>query len=83
MTERSRPPYVFPDRRPGEYDTDRRGTLWRVLGPMYTDGTGWNWEKCSKIALVSGDIWVPIHMLHSKQIPAIEERSRELKKAKP
>lgn len=73
------PPYVFPDRTPTMYDGDRYGEVWVVTGPMYTDGTGWNWGKAAADKLEPGDIWVPIHTLHSAPIAEIAERSRELK----
>ena len=75
------PPYVFPDRKPTFYDSDRRNDVWAVSGPTYTDGTGWNWEKRDVDLLVAGDIWVPIHTLHSEPIAAIAERARELSPA--
>lgn len=73
------PPYVFPDIRPREHDSTREGKLWRVSGPKFTDGTGWNWEECFASELADGDVWVPIHMLHSQQNPELVERSRKLK----
>jgi hypothetical protein len=72
------PPYVFPDRRPTTYDSNRKGELWVMCGPVYTDGTGWRWDKTAADELVDGDIWVPIHLLHSEPIPKIAERSRQL-----
>lgn len=74
-----RPPYVYPDRKPDKYDMDRHGHVWVVLSPMYKDGTGWNWGVTLGNELEPGDIWVPIHLLHSREIPAVVARSEELK----
>ena len=62
---------------------DRRGHVWVVYGPMYKDGTGWNWVVTLGKELEPGDIWVPIHLLHSKEIPAVVARSEELKRLTP
>lgn len=72
------PPYVFPDREPTKYDATARGEVWVVCGSLYTDGTGWRWDMAQADELVPGDIWVPIHLLHSEPIPEVAERSREL-----
>ena len=73
------PPYVYPDRIPSEYESSKNGSIWRVSGPTYTDGAGWNWEMSFVQDLVPGDVWVPIYMLHSVPIAKIVERSRELR----
>ncbi len=69
------PPYVFPDRTPGKYDATAKGEVWVVCGPVYTDGTGWLWGRTVRSDLKPGDIWVPIHLLHTVQIPEIAERA--------
>ncbi len=74
----SSPPYVFPDRRPAKYDATAKGELWVVCGPLFTDGTGWRWDMTHVDELVPGDIWVPIHLLHTVEIPEVAARSREL-----
>ncbi len=75
------PPYVFPDRKPAKYDATARGQVWVVCGSKYSDGTGWRWDMTKVDELVPGDIWVPIHLLHTKPIAEIAERSLELQRA--
>ena len=77
------PPYVFPDRKPTKYDATARGEVWVVCGSIYTDGTGWRWDTTQADELVPGDIWVPIHLLHSEPIATIVKRSLDLQKKLP
>lgn len=72
------PPYVYPDRVPSEYESDKRDAVWRVFGSVRTDGSGWSWGKCHAQDLVAGDIWVPIYTLRIVPLSDVVERSFEL-----
>ena len=80
---KAQPPYGFPRRIPTKYDCTAKGEVWVVCGPLYKDGTGWRWDMTPGAELVDGDIWVPIHLLHTDPIPEVVSTSLAVRGTEP